>query len=222
MQSTACYAAIGQGHIGVTPIQMANVVTTIARGGVWERPRLVADGLPPGRPAPDERPDRIDLHLPREAVAAAHDGMVRVVNTRAGTGTAGRRDDMTVAGKTGTATAHPLKVKVLGPDGQPLKDENGQFVTEPLALSTHAHPNPRAPWYRGTGKDGAELDHSWYIGFAPAEDPKIAFAVVVEWGGGGGATAGTAAKEILQACVDLDYLKGEKTKDRPAETARAH
>jgi penicillin-binding protein 2 len=220
-QSTACYAAIGQGHIAATPIQMANVVTTIARGGVWQRPHLVAEGLPATWAPPGGGPDRVDLHLPREAIAAARDGMIRVVNTEGGTGKTARRTDMTVAAKTGTATAHPLKVKVLDKNGQPVKDENGKDVTEPLALSTHANPNARAPWYRGTGTDGGELDHAWYVGFAPAEDPQIAFAVVVEWGGGGGATAGLVAKELIQACVDLDYLKGRKTKDRPVEAAVA-
>ena len=35
-------AGIGQGQVHATPIQMANVAATIARNGVWKRPRLIA------------------------------------------------------------------------------------------------------------------------------------------------------------------------------------
>jgi penicillin-binding protein 2 len=40
-RSTAWFASIGQGKIGATPLQMANVTATIARNGVWMRPVLV-------------------------------------------------------------------------------------------------------------------------------------------------------------------------------------
>jgi cell division protein FtsI/penicillin-binding protein 2 len=36
------FAGIGQDPVAATPIQMANVAATIARGGVWRRPRLVS------------------------------------------------------------------------------------------------------------------------------------------------------------------------------------
>ena len=45
--------------------------------------------------------------------------------------------------------------------------------------------------------------HAWFVGFAPAEDPKIAVAVVVENAGSGGAVAGPIAREVI-----LKYLSG--------------
>jgi peptidoglycan glycosyltransferase len=71
----------------------------------------------------------------------------------------------------------------------------------------------------GTGKkariDGVEVagktgtaqnagpDHNWFIGFAPAEDPKIAVAVFVRNGGGtGGDTSAPIAKSVIQAYLD--------------------
>ncbi len=39
--------------------------------------------------------------------------------------------------------------------------------------------------------------HSWFAGFAPRNDPRIAIAVLVEFGGGGGATAAPIAKQLL-------------------------
>jgi penicillin-binding protein 2 len=39
--------------------------------------------------------------------------------------------------------------------------------------------------------------HGWFIGFAPAEEPTIAFAVLVEHGRSGGESAAPLAREIL-------------------------
>ncbi len=85
------FAGIGQGRVAATPIQMANVAATIARDGIWERPTLLAggdDAVPHVRAGSfDGLPRRVDLHIPPEAIKAAHDGMFRVVNSKAGTGT---------------------------------------------------------------------------------------------------------------------------------------
>ena len=58
----------------------------------------------------------------------------------------------------------------------------------------------------GTGQsgkfvNGIELDHAWFIGFAPADDAKIVVAVMIEFGGHGTRSAAIASK-IIQA-----YLK---------------
>jgi penicillin-binding protein 2 len=43
-----------------------------------------------------------------------------------------------------------------------------------------------------------ERDHAWFIGYAPAENPEIAFAIVIEHGGHGGTTAAPVAKKVLE------------------------
>jgi peptidoglycan glycosyltransferase len=59
------------------------------------------------------------------------------------------------------------------------------------------------------GKSGtAELGgsgepHSWFIGFAPADDPKIVIAVLVEQAGRGGEVAAPIAGRLMAR-----YLKG--------------
>ncbi len=42
-------------------------------------------------------------------------------------------------------------------------------------------------------------DHALFIAFAPAEDPRIAIAVIAEHGGGGSATAAPIARQVLDA-----------------------
>jgi penicillin-binding protein 2 len=58
--------------------------------------------------------------------------------------------------------------------------------------------------YRGgrVGKDDPPLpyervDHAWFVGYAPAGKPRIAFAVFVEHGGHGGSVAAPVAMEII-------------------------
>jgi peptidoglycan glycosyltransferase len=47
--------------------------------------------------------------------------------------------------------------------------------------------------------EGTDGNHAWFIAFAPAENPTIAIAVVVEDGGSGGAVAAPIAAEVLRA-----------------------
>ncbi|AJC20619.1 penicillin-binding protein 2 [Pandoraea pulmonicola] len=56
-------------------------------------------------------------------------------------------------------------------------------------------------------------DHALFIAFAPAEDPKIAIALIVENAGWGGAQAGPVARRLL------DYYLIDEPKERAAEAA---
>ena len=59
------------------------------------------------------------------------------------------------------------------------------------------------------GKTGTELErrprddttiaHAWFAGWAPKDEPQIAFVVLVERGGIGGAVAAPIAREIVDA-----------------------
>lgn len=52
---------------------------------------------------------------------------------------------------------------------------------------------------------GQRLNHAWFICFAPADDPKVAVAVVSEYGGVGGRVAAPIARSILAAV--LPYVR---------------
>ena len=200
------FTSIGQGQVTATPVQMANVAATIARNGMWVRPTLVTDRrqarvvLPPG----DQRGDRMQLPLNPSALSAAREGMVRVVNTPAGTGKAIRHDAILIAGKTGTAQAPPLKWPVFDENGKKLVDEKGREKRREVKPNTPGSARPEAPWYRVSAK--GERTHAWFIGFAPADQPQIAFAVMVEYGGSGGTDAAPIVRALLDGCVKHRYL----------------
>lgn len=53
----------------------------------------------------------------------------------------------------------------------------------------------------GTAEVTNKDDYAWFVGYAPANDPKYAVAVVVEQGGHGGSIAAPAARQILAALL---------------------
>lgn len=97
-QGDTVNAAIGQGFVAVTPLQLAHAIGGIATGGVWMRPHVVkgANGLP-GRETKAPVKASVDL----DNVARVINGMYAVVN--GGTGREAWLPNTEVCGKTGTA-----------------------------------------------------------------------------------------------------------------------
>ena len=83
----------------------------------------------------------------------------------------GQGADYLIAGKTGTAQVAKLR---LDAEGERIKNED-----LPKKLR----------------------DHAWFVGYAPANAPRVAVAVVVENGGSGGKIAGPIARHILDEYV---------------------
>src|SRR5207249_1935141 len=55
---------------------------------------------------------------------------------------------------------------------------------------------------RGEGGGWETNDHAWFVGFAPAGRPRIAFSVLVEHGGHGGEVSAPIAMEIVRSYFD--------------------
>lgn len=53
----------------------------------------------------------------------------------------------------------------------------------------------------GTAEAGDGTSHAWFIAFAPADDPQVALAVVVESGGQGGVVAAPIAGAVIRAVL---------------------
>ncbi len=100
-------AAIGQGYVLVSPLQLAVMTSRIASG------RDLVPSLLFGQPKPLGPPFRFTP----EQLAVTHDGMFRVVNGH-GTGAASRLQvgDITMSGKTGTAQVRRLVSRGGGGD----------------------------------------------------------------------------------------------------------
>ena len=93
------------------------------------------------------------------------------------------RGRITAGGKTGTADRVVL-----------VYDRKGNPILERTDKDGDKH-------YKTTGSTDA-----WFVGFAPADQPKIAFAVMVENGGQGAKAAAPIAVKLIEKAAQLSYL----------------
>jgi len=113
--------------------------------------------------------------------------------------------------RSGTRTVGPsvMAQVISAATAQSINTAMVQAVEGPLGkkFTTGAD----VPGVTTAGKSGtAELGgtgepHSWFIGFAPAQDPKVAIAVIVEQAGRGGEVAAPIAGSLM-----TQYLNGLK------------
>lgn len=111
--------------------------------------------------------------------------------------------------RSGTRTLGPIGMgRVISPaEAQAINAAMVKAVEGPLGRQFTS--GAKVPGVTTAGKSGtAQLGgtgepHSWFIGFAPANDPKIVIAVLVEQAGRGGEVAAPIAGDLMTL-----YLKG--------------
>jgi len=94
-------AAIGQGYVAATPIQMAQLMSVVANGGSIYKPVIVKTDTQPQPVA--------NVDIKPEVLALVRDGLYGVVNEGGGTGGAARSSVAAIGGKTGTAQVVGLR-----------------------------------------------------------------------------------------------------------------
>ncbi len=100
--------AIGQGYAEATPLQVAALVSAIANGGRYYKPRIIRKVTHPEHDeqisdTPILQQDLLTQGLSPSDLATIKQGMWKVVNQVGGTGRKTALDDIEIAGKTGTA-----------------------------------------------------------------------------------------------------------------------
>jgi penicillin-binding protein 2 len=95
---------IGQGELGVSPLQMADYAAVLANGGVLHQPRIVNYVRNKATNRIEEVAHNFsELGLSPKVVALIREGMRRCVESPGGTGSLARIPGIEVGGKTGTA-----------------------------------------------------------------------------------------------------------------------
>lgn len=169
--------AIGQGNARVTLIQLALAYAAIANGGTLYIPQLVqAIKAPSG--------ETIETFEPRvrRRIAVDRKNLAFLVDALFGV----------VNDQGGTAFDAHFENSV------PVAGKTGTAQVT-LGKSLIDVKDPHQAWYYSRS-------HAWFVGFAPAQEPELALAVLVEHGGPGGKYAAPIAIQIFN-----DLLK------KPAE-----
>jgi penicillin-binding protein 2 len=92
--------------------------------------------------------------------------------------------------------------------------KEGMFlVVNGAGTATHIKiPDINIAGKTGTAQNPHGKDHALFVCYAPAEDPKIAIAVVIENVGFGGTYAAPVAKAMIEAYLKKDTLKNKEIK----------
>ena len=145
---------IGQGGMLVTPLQMAMVAAAVANGGKLMVPHFTDRVVnPDGQTILKINPTLYSQVMSPSTAQQVTQMMLKVVEE--GTGTPAQLGNISVAGKTGTASI---------------------------------------------GATGSNITEPWFIGFAPAQNPRIAVAVTIDrtQGGFGGTVAAPIASAVMK------------------------
>lgn len=94
--------SIGQGEMGITPLQMANIMAIIANRGFYYRPHLIK-AIGEQKIVKPEFTEKISAGVDEKYYEPVIEGLSRAVNVPGGTGYTVRIADIEMCGKTGTA-----------------------------------------------------------------------------------------------------------------------
>ena len=176
-------AAIGQGYVLATPLQLAVMTARCVNGGYAVMPKLTRNTIDEGGETANAADfPKIDISArSRQILMHALD---EAMNHPRGTAYNSRIMDpgLAAGGKTGTAQVRRITM---------LERESG------------VKKNKERPW--------RERDHSLFVGYAPVDQPRYAVSVVVEHGGGGSKTAAPIARDVLKE-VQRVYAPGRLAK----------
>ncbi len=164
---------IGQGFFLVTPIQLAVATAALANGGRMLQPRIVHA----------EQEAESDELLPH------HSQVVETI-------TIGEQQhwDMVINAMTDVVHGARGTARSIGKDS-PYMIAGKTGTAQVFGLKQEEK-------YDAEAIAEKLRDHALFIAFAPIDDPKIAVAVIVENGGGGGSVAAPIARTILDAYLE--------------------
>jgi penicillin-binding protein 2 len=181
---------IGQGAMGVTPLQLATMAARLGNNGRAVVPRLVREG--PGISDPPQPAHMSGIEA--EFLTRVRDGMYGVCNE--GGGTARRAGDLQLVRHPETGAATPLTPETSGWQPVQIAGKTGTAQVRVITDATRGRHYSTFEWrYR---------DNALFCCFGPWHEPRYACAVVVEHGGAGSAVAGPIAREIMRATLLRD------------------
>ena len=180
---------IGQGAMGVTPMQLAVMAARLGNNGYAVVPRLVREA--PGVSDPPDPPHMSGIES--EHLARVRDGMYGVCNEPGGTANSAGRLELVRHPETGAAV--PASPETRGWQPVQIAGKTGTAQVRALGGNRGRHYSTIEWKYR---------DHALFCCFGPWHEPRYACAVIVEHGGAGSSVAGPIAREVMKATLLRD------------------
>jgi penicillin-binding protein 2 len=200
--------AIGQGEVGITPLQAANMTATVA-SGIWKPVTLWPDD-------PGQGSEVHQLNIPAANWRLVREGMYKAVNEQGGTAYGPLRaklagaDEFVLLGKTGSAEAPAMEYlyRCRFPDGREQTIKARSFKDVRARYSEGQKPEYISQ------QDAADYPtHGWFVGYLTTRgqylDPavngelNVAIAVIIEYAGHGGVVAAPVARDMMQTMIAL-------------------
>lgn len=170
--------SIGQGFMLSTPLQLAAATAVTANRGVWVEPRMLRDVIGDTPLSSVLAPEAME-----DITLQNPDDWEYVIDTM----------EEVMHGRRGTAraAAEGSSYRIAGKTGTAQVfslAEDEEYDEEEIRERLR--------------------DHALYVGFAPADNPRIAVAVIVENGGSGSGTAAPLARSLFDAWL-LEFGEGD-------------
>ncbi len=172
--SAVVETSIGQGKTLVTPLHMAMITSAVANGGIMMKPYIVDHSQSPkGTRKNHTIPEKLTEIMSVDEAAAITELMKGVVNNGTATDAA-----FTLSESDFTVSGAALEATSTGALGMPMGKVQVAGKT-------------------GTAENAGGDDHAWFVAFAPADNPKIAVAIILE-NAGHGDKAISGARDIMK------------------------
>jgi peptidoglycan glycosyltransferase len=164
--------SIGQGKTLVTPLHMAMITSAVANKGVMMKPYIVdCSRTPSGIEKNKTTPEKLAKIMTESEAEQITSLMEEVVNS-------------------GTATDAAFTITAADITA------SGSAITSPGAVGIPTG-KIQVAGKTGTAENAGGDDHAWFVAFAPAENPNVAVAIVLE-NAGHGSKAITMARDIMK------------------------
>ena len=182
--------AIGQGYLEVTPIQMAVAMAAVGNGGTRYRPYLVEEIE--GREGREgyEKGQCFEPYILGDL--GVKPSTIKVL-----------REALWMVVNVDGGTARRARVAGFDVCG---KTSTAQIHKASVGVKPKDLPREMR-------------DHAWFSGFAPRDNPEIAYCVFIEHGGHGGDTAAPVVQQVLEKYVEKYHPQPEAAD--PVVVARA-
>ena len=185
-------AAMGQGYVLATPLQILVSYSIVANDGIYMKPTIIREIL-------DEDGNVVEAFEPEQVWDITKDALIDVFDDNfVPTG-----EKKVVESWVIDMTQQALRMTVT--EGTAMSIFEGMEVPTSGKTGTAEYCDDIAQ-EKGLCESGNWPSHAWYVGYGPTDDPEIAVIAFVYNGSEGSSVAAPIVRQVLEAYFDLKEI----------------